>query len=200
MLQRQYVVQGLIFLIALTFHKSVILPVIAYVITCFYNNTKSYLGLWIFFLILSGFFHQYFDSLLGNLSFFQYDDRLSQYLSSTADDFDVTFSSTGFRRDFVAYSMIPIVLGYIYIYRYNFTERTYIHLYNVYVACNAFWLLLIRIPYSNRFAYLSWFIYPLVMAYPLLKKDMVNNQSRKIQIMVLLNYAFTYFMYYRTLN
>mgnify|MGYP007128044265 CR=1 FL=1 len=44
----------------------------------------------------------------------------------------------------------------------------YLLLLHTYVLANAFWVMLIRASYSNRFAYLSWFMYPVVLAYPLL--------------------------------
>ncbi len=39
---------------------------------------------------------------------------------------------------------------------------------------------------SNRFAYLSWFMYPIVIAYPLLKLEIWPDQNKKVvQILML---------------
>lgn len=58
-----------------------------------------------------------------------------------------------------------------------------------------FWVLVIRANFSDRFAYLSWFMYALVMMYPLLESpDSFNNVRQKIFGLYLYN-LFTYFMY-----
>jgi FtsH-binding integral membrane protein len=70
--------------------------------------------------------------------------------------------------------------------------------YNVicmtYCLCNAFWIMVIRSAYSNRFAYLSWFIYPIVIAYPLINLPVWEDQDRKTGWILLAYVVFTAFM------
>ena len=54
--------------------------------------------------------------------------------------------------------------------------------------------MVIRSEQSNRFAYLSWFIYPLVIAYPLLRMNLWDDQDRKLAIILFLYSGFTFFM------
>lgn len=43
---------------------------------------------------------------------------------------------------------------------------------NLYLCTNAVWCLCMYASYCNRIAYLSWFMYPIVLIYPLLKEDL----------------------------
>ena len=42
--------------------------------------------------------------------------------------------------------------------------------------------MVIRAAFSNRFAYLSWFIYPLVIAYALIRIPIWRDQDRKLSL------------------
>ena len=48
---------------------------------------------------------------------------------------------------------------------------------------------------TTAFAYLSWFLYPLLLAYPLLKLEIWSSQSKKLAIFMLGNILFTYLMF-----
>ena len=39
----------------------------------------------------------------------------------------------------------------------------------IYLTANAFWILVIRSSFSNRFAYLSWFLMAIIIFYPFFK-------------------------------
>ena len=67
--------------------------------------------------------------------------------------------------------------------------------HNAYILANAFWVMVIRAAFSNRFAYLSWFIYPLVIAYPLLRMNIWEDQDRKTAWILLAYSGFTFFMF-----
>ena len=105
------------------------------------------------------------------------------------------FSHTGFRWDFLLYSMMPIVLGYYVVIKRGIQDRTYTILLNTYTLANAFWVMVIRANYSNRFAYLSWFMYPIVLAYPLLRLDVWGDmQGKRLKQIMLAHIGFTWFM------
>lgn len=121
-----------------------------------------------------------------------FDDRLSYIQDTTYND---SFSHTGFRWDFLIYSMMPIVLGYYVVIKRHIEDKAYLILLNTYTIANAFWVMLIRASYSNRFAYLSWFMYPIVLAYPLLKLDIWGaNQGKRLTQIMLAHIGFTWFM------
>jgi hypothetical protein len=137
---------------------------------------------------MGGFWENFFSGLgLTN------DERFSEYLNDT--EYIDSFSSTGFRWDFLLYSMVPIVLGIYVVLRRKEKDQMYLLLLHTYIITNAFWILVIRSSFSNRFAYLSWFLYPIVLIYPALKFNLWNKQYSKIGIIVLLHFMFTYIMW-----
>ena len=104
-----------------------------------------------------------------------------------------------FRWDFLLYSFSAIAIAYYYIIKRRFKDSFYDTLFGIYAIGNAFWILVIRANFTNRFAYLSWFLLPAIIIYPLLKVKFFEGQYRIISIMIFLFYLFTYFMYIITM-
>ncbi len=104
------------------------------------------------------------------------------------------FSREGFRWDFLLYSTVPIVMGWYICVKRKIQDNWYNVICTVYCLCNAFWIMVIRSAFSNRFAYLSWFIYPIVIAYPLINLPVWEDQDRKTGIILLAYAGFTFFM------
>src|SRR5690606_25184293 len=104
------------------------------------------------------------------------------------------FSSTGFRWDFLLYSSTAVFAGWYYIVKRNYKDKIYFWLFNTYVFSNAFWILVIRANFSNRFAYLSWFMIGLVIIYPLLKQQIIPKQHQVIGLILIAYFSFTFFM------
>ena len=120
---------------------------------------------------------------------------MSSY-SVDAEEMQDQFNKTGFRWDFLLYSAFPVAMIW-YVTRFRrFTDKAYTLFANVYLFCNAFWIMVIRSSFSNRFAYLSWFIYPVVMAMPLLRMNLWKDQDRKTAIILFFYGAFTFFMFF----
>jgi hypothetical protein len=87
------------------------------------------------------------------------------------------------------------MIWYVTKYR-RFSDPEYTAVANAYLLSNAFWIMVIRAAFSNRFAYLSWFIYPIVIAYPLLRMNVWKDQDRKTTIILFFYSAFTFFMFF----
>ena len=100
----------------------------------------------------------------------------------------------GFRLDFILYSIMPIIMVWYVTIKRNFKDLTYHIIATTYILANAFWIMVIRSEQSNRFAYLSWFLYPLVIAYPLLRMNIWEDQDRKTGLILLAYSGFTFFM------
>lgn len=64
----------------------------------------------------------------------------------------------------------------------------------MYCVANAFWVLVINAAFSNRFAYLSWFLMPIVIMYPLFKYKIVPDQYKMIGLVIISYFMFTYLM------
>lgn len=173
---------------AIGLHSSLILPTMAYVATFFLNNSVILLRLWLLAIPLSLVAGGVFTSIFSSIGFGGIDQRMGTYTGNPTQ----WEYNTGFRIDFILYSATAVFAGWYYTEKLKYQDKTYITMYNIYLICNAFWILVIRAPFSNRFAYLSWFMMGLVIIYPLLKHKLVPNQATKIGLIILANYAFTY--------
>lgn len=171
-------------------HRTTLLPLgMAISSMYFVKSFKQAYSIWILSILISLVAGEPITSFFAGLGF---DDRLS-YLTEEQDK--GMFSNSGFRWDFLIYSMMPIVLGYYVVIKRGIQDRTYSLLLNTYTLANAFWVMVIRANYSNRFAYLSWFMYPIVLAYPLLCLDIWGNeQGKRLQQIMLAHVGFTWFM------
>lgn len=175
--------------IAINFHKTMLLPTLGFVIAQFYNKPKQMIAFWILCIPLSLVGGSLWETFFAGLGFGE-TERLS-YLTDV--DANVKeFSNTGFRWDFLAYSATAVFAGWYFIVKKKFNDKIYFWLFNTYVFANAFWILVIRANFSNRFAYLSWFMMALVIVYPFLKGNIVPNQSRVFAKVLVVYYLFTY--------
>lgn len=184
---RKKLLMALLFLIAIEVHKTLLLPILAFTSTYFYNNPKVYLKGWLICIPLSLIMGGIWIAFFANLGFAE--DRMSGYLTGA------NAGSSPFRWDFLFYSAFPVFAGWYFIYKKKFQDVIYFQLFNTYLICNGFWILVIKANFSNRFAYLSWFMMAIVIIYPLLKQNFFKNQHLMIGKIVLAYFAFTFFMY-----
>jgi hypothetical protein len=181
------VVLWTLLLISLLLHKTMILPLFAFIVSSIYNKSQTYLFLWFFSIVVSlvvgNFFVEYLEALGVN------DRRFEQYFT---DEIDEAITKTGFRWDFLLYSATGVFAGWYYIYKKKFLDATYEQLFNMYLIANAFWVLVIRANFTNRFAYLSWFMLALIIFYPILKEQLFKQHHRMVSSILLLYFMFTY--------
>lgn len=189
------IIAAILSICAYNIHKSTALPILmmavsAFILPKFKNSLQYVILFWAISIFLSLIAGGWIESLFVGLGF---DDRLDNYI--TSDEYDEQFSQTGFRWDLLLYSAMPIILGWYVVIKKRVSNQTYLMLLNTYILCNAFWVMLIRSSFSNRFAYLSWFMYPILLAYPLLKLPIWQKQSDKLNWIMLANLGFTYLMW-----
>lgn len=181
--------------IALGCHKSVALPIACALFTYYVRKPRYMYIVWGCSIIVSLVVGGYLSNMLTLLGF---DERLAQNLQSGADVVDSwgVEMENRFRWDFLLYSSIPILLGWYTIFKRKVYNNTYLILLGTYMYANAFWVVLIRSLFSNRFAYLSWFLYPIVLAYPLLNLPVFRKQhSKKTAWILLAHFGFTTIMW-----
>lgn len=190
--KRKQVIGIVICILATLTHHSTTLPFLMSIISLYaIRNFKTAYSFWIASIVISLILGNSVANLFAAMGF---DDRLSGYLNNTENPDQ--FSHTGFRWDFLLYSAMPIVLGYYVIIKRGIRNRTYEFLLNTYILSNAFWVMVIRAAFSNRFAYLSWFLYPIVIAYPLLRLPIwKTNQGKRLNQIMMANLGFTYIMW-----
>jgi hypothetical protein len=179
-------------LISVLIHKSLLLPLVAFHTTKYITKTKYYYYFWLLCLLISGvnisFISGFVESIIG-----QSDDRFIGYLADeTLERYNV-----GFRIDFILYSVIPILIGRMYVLKYYFQDIWYKRIFHTYLLTNAVWLLVIRMAFTDRMAYLSWFLIPILLLYPLFNHEMPINKKKWLFLILLGIHAFTSFMYFK---
>lgn len=183
-------VKALFLMLSLLIHQSMALPILAYIAAFSKWNIKWYYFAWLGSILVSLISGNFWTNLFSTLGFG--DDRLGNYLSQQADS--AKFSSTGFRIDFLIYSSIPIILSYYYIKKLDYSSAIYLKIIKTYLTCNLFWVLVIRANFSNRFAFLSWFLMALVIFYPLFDKTIMKSHFKNTGYIMLGYFLITVFL------
>lgn len=174
-----------VYICAFGIHRSTILPIAASIIGAIcVRDLKLMILFWIVCIPVSLVSGSFFPALFASIGF---DSRMLLY--SFPQDMTL-FSHSGFRWDFLLYSTLPVLVAWWVTTIKRVTDRWYTVIVTVYLLCNAFWILVIRSAYSNRFAYLSWFIYPIVIAYPFVNLPLWHHQHQKVALILIAYVAF----------
>ena len=187
--KKEMIIGYALLILASMTHKACLLTIVAATGALFLKNTKINISFWLFCILLGLLFQSQFKSLFSGLID---DGRMANYLNQ--DVSTEMFSQVGFRWDFLLYSALPILIGWIVFSKNKIIDKTYAFILHTYIFSNAFWVLINTAAYSNRFAYLSWFLYPIVLIYPFCKFKFLQNQSVVLGLLLICMTAFTYFM------
>jgi hypothetical protein len=187
-----------VMLISVGMHKSLAVPFFAFLFAWSFPSKRLFFVVWIVALFASSTIGSSLTSWLGQaLSLSEGDDtRVTGYLV----DFDSRASR--FRFDFLLYSTLPIVITYWLAPKGRRESRFYKVLLGTYIISNSFWILAMYGSFSNRFAYLSWFLMPWVMMYPYLpvggKEPIAGINNKTVTAMGIItacNFSFTFLMH-----
>jgi hypothetical protein len=182
-----------IMVVAFGTHKSTLIPILGFILTGFYARPIVYGIAWFVAFIISAIGGAELTQTLGSLISFGEDERLSSYTQIEL----FSMGKAGFRLDFIAYSIIPIIISYYLASAETKKDSFYQRILCTYLFANAFWLLVIYSEFSNRFAYLSWFMLPWVIIYPFVpqKNSPVLTPSKYLGPALMAHFGFLYFMY-----
>ena len=187
LIKKRMVLTAILCFMAIGFHKSAALPTVVLYFTYFVRNPKFMYIVWLVTIGISLTVGEQIDTLLSAMI---NDERLASELQG--DNADGVIMEHRFRWDFLFYSSMPIILAAYTIFKRKLYNKTYLLLLGTYMYANSFWVLAIRALFSNRIAYLSWFIYPIVLAYPLLNFPVFKKKhSEKTAWILLGNFGFT---------
>lgn len=209
---------AVVLLFAFGVHRSIALPVAAFVVASYLiKSPKTAICFWVASIGISLVAGGTMINFFSNLGF---DDRMSSYANS-ADQYKDSFASSGFRWDFLLYSAMPVWLTW-YVTKKAETERAMygdtieeaetnitgagriadahsMRVFNIlattYILANSFWIMVIKAAFSNRFAYLSWFLYPVVLAYGVIRLHIWPDQDKKAGLILALHAVFTIVMH-----
>lgn len=169
-------------------HHSMQVLIVAYIIVSFIKNSKYYLWIWGFSFLMALFHISFFQHLFAGFT----DDSGATYL--VFDSNSEALHLTGFRLDFIIYSAMPIILGYYLIFKRKLQSERFNFIYNLYVLTNSIWLLCMYANYTNRIAYLSWQLLPIVLIYPFFNEKLYPQQYKQANYIALAHLTFTLFM------
>lgn len=171
------------------FHHSMIMPVAAFVVTLFFKNPKYYFAGWFFCVLMAAAHVTAFAQLFAGAV----TEHGAEYLQGSGSG-DGT--QGGFRIDFIVYSAMPVLVGWftVIMKRIRVSEM-YSNLLNLYLCLNGIWMLCMYANFTNRIAYLSWFLYPIVLIYPFLNEQWGRERYKKFALVMLGHLGFTLFMY-----
>lgn len=178
----------LFILLSWGFHHSMVLPVIAFAVCLLVKNPKWFFLLWGVCFLMALFHVSYFQHLFAGFT----DEHSAGYLSSS--EYVRNDLMGGFRIDFVLYSATPVVIGWIAVFKKKIASRNYLFLLNLYLLVNSIWMLCMYANFTNRIAYLSWIMLPIVLIYPFLKENWGTSQYKTFQWIAFGHLAFTMFM------
>lgn len=208
---------AVVLLLTFGIHRSTSLPIAAFIMASFViKSPKVAIYFWLASIAISLVAGGAVTSFFAGLGF---DDRMSSYANSTENASQ--FSHTGFRWDFLLYSAMPVWLVW-YVTKKAETERVMygdtieeaetnitgagriadahsMRVFNIlattYILANSFWVMVIKASFSNRFAYLSWFLYPIVIAYGVIRLHIWEDQDKKAGLILLAHASFSLVMF-----
>ncbi|MBO4557316.1 MAG: EpsG family protein [Bacteroidales bacterium] len=176
--KRQWVGVIVFTLLSYGMHHAMVLPIAAFWVCIFVKDPKLFLGFWVVCFVLSLFKVTIFQELMADLV----NEHGAEYLRGAGGYVKDIFG--GFRIDFVLYSIVPMVVGLIAIEKKQIHSEKFEFLLNLYTMTNAVWLLCMYSDYTNRIAYLSWFLYPIVLIYPFLNEEWEGPKYKLFQWVV----------------
>lgn len=175
------------------FHSSVMILVVGVIgAITLVKTTKKALIVWFAAIIISLIFGNALADYISQ--FATNDDRAQRYLQYAQDsELMEGFSHIGFRWDFLLFSALPIGIGYYVTVVRGIKDRFYQFMLNSYILANALWVIFIYAAFNNRYATLSWCLYPYLLYYPFAKfrLDNVCKQNKCAVILLWMMLGFS---------
>lgn len=166
------------------FHHSMVMVVCSFICVFFFRKTKYYFYFWLIAFFIAAFHISFFQNIFAKLA----DDTGAVYLRGQVH-------GKGFRLDFIAYSAVPVLIGYYAIFKQKLQSNNYSILLNLYLMTNSIWMLCMYAEFTNRIAYLSWFLHPWVMIYPFINEAMGDFKYRIANYIAFGHLLFTLFLF-----
>lgn len=170
------------------FHHSMIMVVAGFVLTLFVKKPKYYFIGWCFCLLMAAAHITAFQQLFSGVT----TEHGANYLLTEGGN---EGTKGGFRIDFILYSAMPVLVGWYAVFKKKMRlSPLYKDLLNLYLCLNGVWMLCMYANFTNRIAYLSWFLYPIVLIYPFLQEQWGKARYKTFGLVMLGHLGFTLFM------
>ena len=186
-------------LLSFATHHGMMLPACALLCVWLVPRPRLWMAVWVVCLIIAALHITWFQDLFAQLT----DESGEGYLATeNMGEWGGTLEGK-FRYDFVLYSAIPLWVGWRAMKKLHRPSARYRAVFNCYALCNSIWMLCMFANFTNRIAYLSWFLIPILLVYPYLRQEFVRRQYKELSLVAALHFAFTLFMwliYYKVLK
>lgn len=194
--KKKYIISLACIIFAWCIHGSSMIAIAGIVGAYFYKKPKQAFKIWIVCFLVSLAVGSTVQEYLSSFGFINSDG--GGYLVHSMNDTSSTAAMGGvFRWDFVGFSVVPILWG-LYSLKTKCNDSKQYLFYQFllcsYIYANAIWLLAIRAAYTNRIAQLSWWMIPIIVAFPILRFDF-TKRGRIWAYALLCCFSFTYLMY-----
>lgn len=191
----KYIIGIFLLFIAYGIHRSTLMPIICLLLSIsIIKKTDVAIYIWLTSIVVSLVMGNFVGDFMASTGLFE--EKMNYFQDAEFSDNANEFSSTGFRWDFLLYSSMPVLMTWYVTIKRDFQDRTFNLIANTYILSNAIWIMVIRASFSNRFAYLSWFLYPFVIAYPLLRMNLWDdNQNVNLSLILSVYVGFTLIMF-----
>lgn len=164
--------------IASLLHLSLAIPAIFYFISFYIKKINLIFLIWLLLLIFA-------ISGVDFLSFLPIKiDRLGAYTDVNTDF--VAQKVLNMPISFIVYGIFPILIIAYYIIYKKIYDEFYMRISATYILANYIYIIAFQATFTVRFAYLSEFLMPLVILYPIFKFSNIKLKEIKIVIFMLL--------------
>lgn len=167
--------QWIILLFSFFMHASMAAPILFYIFSKYIKKTHFIFIIWGICLALTilGL------NLLSAIPFES--ERLSGYLSSSNESLKILNMPV----TFLTYGIIPIIFCYYIIHIKKLYDPFFNKLAITYILSNCIYILSFNVAFTVRFAYLSEFLMPLLITYPIFKFELFKHKELKLTFIFL---------------
>jgi hypothetical protein len=170
-------------LLSLCFHHSMVVPIGGMIAAYLWKKPKWFFAFWLFCLLMAIAHVTFFQSLFAGYS----DEQGARYLTSSGTDWG---GKEGLRLDFILYSSVAVFVSWYTIFKKRIQSVEFNFISSIYLFTNGIWMLCMYANFTNRIAYLSWLMIPIVSAYPFFKLNIGQPPYALLNKIVLVYLAF----------
>jgi len=165
---------------SLLFHISMVIPLLFFLITKFFNNTKFIFIIWLCSIVLA---------ILG-INIIASFVSVIEGLTTRIGDYAVNNEGESSWINFLMFGFFPIIFGVYFVLSKKILDPYYKWLVNAYMLIHIPYIILINTQFASRIGYLAEFMMPLILAYPLIKTDSYKQPFFKVKFCVIIFLVF----------
>lgn len=168
------------FIGSVLFHISMVIPLLFFFVTRYLKNTKLIFGIWISSIFLALLQINIVASIVPFLNGIT--DRIGNYATIE--------SERNAWSNFVIFGFFPVVFAVYNIIVLKYSSEFYKRLLNTYMLIHIPYIILINTHFALRVGYLSEFMMPILLAFPIFIESKINITYKRLKITLLVGVVF----------